>query len=189
MLLLDTLKEQTRARHSALEALNGLPNSPQEYLALLESFHGFIAPWEREVAVALPPNDPIRAGREKTGWLEADLLQLGHTPATIGTLPRCADLPPTRSREEILGSAYVLEGSTLGGQFIARHLAQVLKLTPGQGDRYIRSYGPQVGEKWQAFRQELLRCSSPENDPVIIGSARDTFAKLHVWFAARSVVA
>lgn len=186
-MLLESLKQQTHEQHSALEKLNGLPATLPDYRALLESFYGFVAPWEDRVAERLPASDPIRAGRAKTPWLIADLIHFGYSADAIAQLPRCSDLPAVSSREQILGAAYVLEGSTLGGQFISRHLAQMLGLSAGTGDRYFRSYGAQVGPMWQAFRQELLRCSSPTNDPVIVASAQDTFAKLHRWFAARSV--
>lgn len=188
-MLLERLKQHTHAQHSALEKLNGLPATFADYVAQLESFHGFVAPWEERLATALPDDDPIRVGRAKTAWLEADLAHFGHSRTAIAALPRCTELPSIASRNHTLGAAYVLEGSTLGGQFISRHLAQVLQLAPGAGDRYFRSYGAQVGPMWQAFRQELLRGSSADADSVIVAAAQDTFAKLHAWFAARSVAA
>jgi heme oxygenase len=182
-MLLDDLKSQTRTQHSRLEKINGLPESRADYIALLERFYGFVAPWERRMAEHLPADDVLRSGREKTVWLEADLSHFecgaGHRKA----LPCCEDLPGTHTRAAILGACYVFEGSTLGGQFIARHLREKLGMDAGEGDRYFSSYGPDVGSKWQAFREELLRHSSPENDPEIVRAAQETFEKLGAWFA------
>lgn len=181
-MLLENLKQATQQQHAALELLNGLPGSLSEYRSLLESFYGFVTPWEARLAEMLPANDPIREGREKSAWLRADLAHLGGTEAELIELPQCDDLPAAYCRAEILGAAYVLEGSTLGGQFIARHLDRVLGPCDG-GRSYFLSYGPRVGPMWQAFRQELLAASSPERDPIIIAAARNTFSKLHAWFA------
>ncbi len=99
-----------------------------------------------------------------------------------------SELPSISSRPEILGAAYVLEGSTLGGQIIARHLEETLGLRDGCGYRYFRSYGPDVGAQWKAFRAELLRASSATNDPVIVRAARETFEILHRWFCQNNEV-
>ena len=100
-MLLETLKQQTRQQHSALEEINALPQSLPEYVALLEAFFGFVEPWERKLAERLPATDPVRHGREKTAWLRADLMHFGYSAAAIAALPRCEDLPTTESRAEI----------------------------------------------------------------------------------------
>lgn len=184
-MLLDTLKTETRPQHSRLEQINGLPATRADYVWLLGRFLGFVAAWEERVAERVAESDPVRAGRAKTRWLEEDLASLGWSAEAVAALPRCADLPEAGNRAELLGACYVLEGSTLGGQFIARHLSEALGVEPGDGDRYFRSYGRDVGAKWQAFREELLRHSSPENDPVIVRAAQDMFEKLAAWFAVR----
>jgi heme oxygenase len=187
-MLLDTLKQQTRQHHTQLEDLNGMPATQADYLGQLEAFYGFVAPWEEAIARVLPADDPIRRDRRKTDWLEADLAHFGYSSARVAELPRCRDLPAIDSRAAILGAAYVLEGATLGGQFISRHLEQNLGLSRAAGMRFFQSYGPAVGTRWQEFRQELLRHSSPAHDGEILRAAQDTFAKLHAWFAARKGV-
>lgn len=187
-MLLEDLKQQTRQQHTQLEELNGMPSTLPDYVAQLEAFYGFVAPWEEKLGRALPENDPIRQGRGKTAWLEADLAHFGYGPERIAALPRCEDLPTTESRASMLGAAYVLEGATLGGQFISRHLEQALGVGRNGGARFFQSYGPAVGARWQEFRQELMRHPSPEHDPEILRAAQDTFAKLHAWFALRKGV-
>src|SRR5688572_22975941 len=184
-MLTDTLKAATREQHRLLEASNPLPDSLPDYIAKLVAFYGFVKPWEERVATALPESDPIRMGRTKAGWLEADLAFFGYDATRRGELPRASALPSTSSRAEILGAAYVLEGATLGGQVISRHLEATLGLRAGDGCRFFRSYGERVGSQWQEFRAELLRASTPADDPVIIEAARNTFALLHGWFSLR----
>jgi heme oxygenase (biliverdin-IX-beta and delta-forming) len=187
-MLLDDLKQQTRAQHRQLEQLNGLPGSRRSYLAQLESFYGFIAPWEVELAAHVPKHDVTRRGRGKTTWLVHDLRHFGYSDEAVAALPRCTELPSTATRAEILGACYVVEGSTLGGQFISRHLESALGLSGGGGYRYFRSYGADVPARWQSFREELLRHSSPENDRAMIAAAGATFEKLAQWFVARRLV-
>lgn len=183
-MLLDMLKRETRASHEQLERLNPLPCTRADYAAQLAGFYGFVAPWEERLAAALPEDDPIRAGRAKAAWLEADLAYFGRDLAAI---PRASgdQLPSTTSRPAILGAAYVLEGSTLGGQMISQHAERTLGLSEGRGYRFHRSYGPQVGTQWQAFRAELMRASSPETDASIVRAARDTFDLIHAWLSGQ----
>jgi heme oxygenase len=187
-MLTEILREQTREQHDQLEAGNSLPRTTTEYVTQLAMFFGFIEPWERALAHTLPDDDPIRRGRSKSSWLEQDLEFHGVDAAQRERLPRTSRLPSISSRAEILGAAYVLEGSTLGGQVISRHLEKTLGLSNGEGYRYFSSYGPQVGLQWRAFRDELLRASSPANDPVIIHAARETFAILYRWFSQKHQV-
>lgn len=183
-MLLDMLKRETRASHEKLERLNPLPTTRADHAAQLAAFYGFVAPWEERLAAVLPESDPIRAGRAKSAWLEADLTFFGYDLASI---PRASggELPSTDSRAAILGAAYVLEGSTLGGQMISQHVERTLGLTGGEGYRFHRSYGRQVGAQWQAFRAELLHASSPENDATMVQAARATFDRIHDWFASQ----
>lgn len=187
-MLLEDLKFQTRHQHTALERINSLPETRDLYVVLLERFYGYVAPWETLLEQRLPADDPLRAGRAKTGWLEADLAFFGRDADRLAELPRCEDLPEAGSRAELLGACYVIEGSTLGGQFIVRHLREKLGVAPGEGDRYFSSYGPDVSLRWRQFREELMRHSSPENDPKIIASAQRTFDKLACWFAMQTGV-
>ena len=187
-MLTDALKEGTREQHRLLEVSNPLPASLPAYIAQLVAFFGFVKPWEERLAAALPESDPIRLGRAKSGWLEADLAYFGYDEARRSGLPRINELPSTSSRAAMLGAAYVLEGATLGGQIIARHLEATLGLRHGEGYRFFRSYGERVGSQWQEFRAELLRASSPSDDPAIIAAARNTFTLLHGWFVQQNLI-
>ena len=187
-MLTDQLRLETRAQHDRMEQLNELPTTQADYVAQLVTFYGFVAPWEKAVARVLPESDPIRAGREKTAWLEEDLEFFGYDAARRAALPRATELPSTESRAHILGAAYVLEGSTLGGQFISQHLVRTFGFEGGRGYRYFASYGPAVRKQWEGFRAELLEASTPENDAIIVVAARQTFERMHAWFSTQKVV-
>ena len=186
-MLLERLKSETRAQHARLEAVVGLPMDRAAHLALLTGLYGFVVAWEERLAGLVSPDDTLRSGREKSAWLEADLASFGLDAEDRARLPRCAagDLPAAATRAELLGVCYVLEGSTLGGQFIARHLRERLGLKNGEGARYFLSYGAAVGARWREFGAELERFSSPETDAAVVGAAGEAFDKLTVWFAAR----
>ena len=51
-----------------------------------------------------------------------------------------------------MGRLYVLEGSTLGGAFIDRHLATVPELS-GLRLRAFSPYGSETGVMWHGFRR------------------------------------
>jgi heme oxygenase (biliverdin-IX-beta and delta-forming) len=180
-MLLERLRTETRPSHTSLESVVGLAGSVDHHLALLRGFHGFIRPWE--TAVLRSPHAALLAGREKAPLLAADLEHFGLSPADIDALPLCEELPGTDTLPDVLGSLYVIEGSTLGGQMISRHLESTLGLRDGRGYRYFQSYGAAVPARWNDFKKNLLAHSSPDNDGRIIASAANTFELLHRWFS------
>jgi heme oxygenase len=46
----------------------------------------------------------------------------------VGALPQYHDLPDIEDWPRMLGCLYVLEGATLGGQIISRHLQRTLHI-------------------------------------------------------------
>jgi len=93
-------------------------------------------------------------------------------------------LPEVKSITEALGCLYVLEGATLGGQVIGRHLKKNLALDEDRGCAFFCSYGDEVGLMWQSF-QETLRsyCSKygSTEEAQLVKSACETFASLDYW--------
>jgi heme oxygenase len=88
---------------------------------------------------------------------------------------------PLPAPEAVLGSMYVVEGSTLGGAIIAREVENRLGLTAETGCAYFRSYGRDIAAMWKSFGAVLLEASSPEADDLIVGAAQDTFTVMHHW--------
>ena len=183
MTLLDRLKRETRPAHDRIERevdLSRITASPAAYRRLLERFYGFHAPWEaRAGRVLVEPAFLER--RLKTPLLARDLRALGAHAHDIRALPLCDALMPIATRADVFGAMYVLEGATLGGNVIARHVTRSLGLTGETGCAYFRSYGPLIGPMWKAFGEELLAFSSPETDDDVVASALKTFDRLQHW--------
>ena len=70
-------------------------------------------------------------------------------------------------RAALLGAMYVVEGSTLGGQYIARHVEAVLGLAPGQGDAYFRGHREKTGSLWREILAEIAAVPDEEASEVI----------------------
>ncbi len=181
------LRAETRAQHERLEAAVGPPSPPTPawYRRFLGRWWGFLVPIEEALAarpgldaaigLALPP-------RRKRAWLEADLAALGLGAAEIAALPLCTDLPPLDRAGEALGCLYVLEGSTLGGQLLARTIEAELPELAG-ATRFVRSYGPEVGPKWRGFLEalEAFSAQTPAAIDDVVRAGRETFAAFERW--------
>ena len=82
-----------------------------------------------------------------------------------------------------MGCLYVMEGSTLGGKFIARQVQEKLGLSPEAGTAFFSGYGNETGARWKTFREALSRHSAETGDEaLIIEAAEDTFLRLEEWF-------
>src|SRR5436305_14438911 len=119
--LFQRLRRETLNLHQTLETDLNLLNPEmalEEYRALLEGFYGFYGPWEKRVAGHIDELLPRwTEERCKTPMLERDLRFLR---SDLTQIPRCPALPDTSSPTALLGSLYVLEGATLGGQVLSR---------------------------------------------------------------------
>lgn len=167
------VKARTAPLHRQLEAnpINAAlltdTLSLEAYAHLLARYFGFYDALETHLSAYL-------AFHPKTPWLHADLVQLGSAPAM---LPRCARLPRITGTSAAVGSLYVLEGATLGGQIITRHLRKTL---PGAPTRFFRGYGTQTGTRWKAFLEKLE--AHPQDD--VIAAAKATYRCFDAWLTA-----
>jgi heme oxygenase len=183
------LKQGTRIYHDALERkmvplLGTL--SIHTYTDLLQKLFGFYKPLEERIA-ALPGwhNLPVELERrQKAPLLARDLLWLKVTQPQLSQLTRCERLPEVKSVTEALGCLYVLEGATLGGQIISRHLKKNLALDEDRGCAFFYSYGDEVGLMWKSFRETLTsHCSrrGRTEEEQLVKSACETFVSLDCW--------
>jgi heme oxygenase len=179
-MILSRLKTETRESHLRVEndlAVMRPDLTIDHYGRVLARLHAFFAAWEPRVG-ALLDDEGFFGPRRKVGLLDRDLEALGiRRPEPVDSTV----LPVLTNRLEALGSLYVLEGSTLGGQYIAKHAEQTLGLARGKGSAYFRSYGKAVAEHWRSFQQALEAVSSPVSDDVVVAAAQSTFDRLHQW--------
>ncbi len=180
------LRAATAEHHRAIENSIGLATSPDAHRRIITAFYGFLQPWEQQLGrLQCESIQTLYLNRFKTPRLNADLHSFGLTAREIASLPICTDLPDLSTLSSALGSLYVLEGATLGGQVISRHCEAVLGMVDGVGYTYFQGYHGETGAMWRAFGRAVEQHSSLSTDNLIIRSACDTFLKLHAWLWIR----
>jgi heme oxygenase len=187
MSLLQRLKSETAGAHDRIEEaldLEAVTRSISAYRNLLGRLYGFHAVWEPLAEVALVDPEFFRE-RRKVAFLEADLRDLGMGSDGIARLPLCEPTVTMRTPAEAWGSMYVVEGATLGGVIIARHVERRLGLSRHNGCLYFRCYGADVRPMWISFGARLHDRCDPADQDAVVTAARRTFEMLHIWLCGR----
>jgi heme oxygenase len=147
----------TRAERARLEALLRLDEAMplERYAVILGGFDAFLRAWEPRVHAALPERLQhwFRA-RRRGGFVSAD----------VDWLRDVAGLPPVHLEAAgvakltlddiaaVLGSMFVIEDFTVGGQAVAARLKATLGLGLGRGASFFHGFGGDTGEVWRDFR-------------------------------------
>lgn len=183
------LKSATREEHEAIEKQIDLSSCSLDlghYRSVVARFFGFFEPVEAALRRVDGLENVIRdlPFRMRAGLLEYDLVTLGFRANDFRDLQRCRQLPQVNSVAQALGCLYVLEGSTLGGQIIARQLRERGFGNP-QACRFFNSYGVNVGHMWKRLAEavESYAADHPDEADTICASAKETFRALESWFA------
>lgn len=181
------LKAATHAHHGRVEGQLDLPTlatSLAQYQRLLRRFYGLYQPLEEQLATLSWHEVTFDfAPRRKCPLLQQDLQTLGDNMDTLHALPTMVALPPITTVAQGFGTLYVLEGSTLGGQLILRHVQRSLGLTGETGGAFFQSYGPAVGMMWKRFGTEVNRHAMihPTALSEMIEAACATFLCFESW--------
>ena len=182
--VLRILRTGTAAEHRSVERTLDLldPELDRERLTVvLTRMHGF---WRAAEAALDDWADRFPADAESVSWslrrraglFAADLGALGATPAEAGPA-----LPPVADTDDALGRLFVLEGSTLGGIVIDRHLDHLPSLS-GVRLRAFTPYGPDTGAMWRAFRRVIReRVAHGGDADAMLTAATGTFRALAEW--------
>lgn len=177
--LLARLRAETRPQHEALEAgldlLSPRLDLPR-YLRILQGFDAFWRQWQPLAHGLLAAEPDLIRRRDRRPALAVDLHHFG---LVAGVAAADGPLPDLDDADAALGSLYVMEGSTLGGQVIARHLEDHLGLRNGKGYRYFLGYGAENGVMWSAMRTRLG--AAPAHGPAAdraVTAAAQTFDSL-----------
>lgn len=188
-MILTRLRERTHEAHGRVEARVNLFDQTAtlaDYRKSLTRFYGFYKPIESQIADSLARSlsDFDFNARRKTCLLEKDLRAFGVFPEQMVAFPQCDDLPPLQTAGQVLGCLYVLEGATLGGQIISRHLLLTHGLDATNGAAFFNGYGSENGRMWRDFGTALREFAKEdaENED-ILQSAERTFAAFEAWFA------
>lgn len=178
--LLARLRSDTRAAHQALEqhAFNHALTTDTLTTAVTAQFlakmYGFLQPYETALHAQAGAFGPAwqLPQRQRAHLILEDL----QCPAA--DLPLCPAMPPLATPVQLLGAMYVVEGSTLGGQLITRHLTRAgIPLR-----RYFTGYGERTGLMWKSFCQLLTEASPAVAHPEeLVAAASRTFQHLDAW--------
>lgn len=179
-MLSEKVKAATRTDHEYVEAL--LMHQLQhmqtinDYATVLKMFYNYFSGAERNIQEQLkPPFLPDIRERQRMQLLINDLEVIGSQPTLEPGVPQ----PAITSKASAFGALYVLEGSTLGGKYIANMLKNHTRVViPENALQFFSGYKQQTGEKWKSFL-EVFNRQSEEGE--IIGAAKQTFHSLKIW--------
>jgi heme oxygenase len=182
------LRQETEVDHRAVEGAVPLMQEgllTEQYVQCLQRIYGVVATWEDRAAQVAPQwLQPALTARQRRPLLELDLAWFGVTKYD----ERRPELPEMNDLASLFGTMYVMEGSTLGGQFIARHVETALHLSEGRGNSYFRGHGNQTGLMWQEFCEMLkLRIPDEQTEAVVL-SAKAMFSTFGIWMQEKSAV-
>lgn len=189
-MILQLLKDVTRESHLALERQMPLLDAalhPDTYRLMVQQLFTYHRPLEAALLASSGFADLgiAYAERAKTARLARDLEVLGSSAHDIEQLRDCESLPPLAHSSHIFGCLYVLEGATLGGQIVSRHLRASLGLTAESGASYFSGYGVDTGPRWKAFCAVLTAYAARADDQNdIVAGANATYATLSAWMRA-----
>jgi heme oxygenase len=180
------LRADTAQAHAELETaldLLGRASDRRRFVRVLERFLGFHMIWERSIRQR-PALRAFYEPRSRLPHLRRDLAALGLTNAEQAALPKCGEAASLVADEaEAIGSIYVLEGSTLGGQVISRALEGAVWAPPG-GLAYFDPYPGRTGDMWRKFGA-WAEANTPEHrHAAATAGANRTFGLLQEWLTA-----
>lgn len=189
--ILAQLKARTAHQHQATEETVDLMREDytlDDYRNLLVRFYSFYKPFEAKISAAIKSNgiDFNHSERLNAPKIIADLQSLGMSESEISVIETTDELPNLESKERIFGSLYVIEGSTLGGQVISRHLKGKFDLDDSNGAAFFSGYGKETGKMWNGYREAVTKfAESGANRDEIIAGANETFEKIGHSLAKR----
>jgi heme oxygenase len=189
---LQNLRSRTAACHQVLEqnpfsiALLSNTVSNDDYTAYLKKLYGFVNGFEKNVFSELLSFLPDIELRKKAQLITSDLLSQNIVTRDIAVLPDCFFKNLYSTKAAAWGGMYVLEGSTLGGQIIERHLKKNRK-SAFKGSSYFTAYGAETGSFWKTFLHHLSKAAQdPGEAEQIIDSAIKTFSAINTWITSGS---
>lgn len=180
-MFIQNLRAATAECHKQLEQNNLsqalLSNNVNEtiYGSYLIQLYSFVKGFEQYVYPELDPHFLNINNRKKAHFIEEDLNALG-IPIDKDTLLKEAFFRDTYSDVYLAaGALYVLEGSTLGGQIIVKHLQKAMP-PDFLNAAYFLGYQQRTGSMWKEFLQQFTALpQSTQQEQQIITGAFTTF--------------
>lgn len=186
------LRNATASQHTGLEALPLSKVLMSENVTLKDYAHYLVCMkgvMELYDTILLPQIDeiiPHASLRKKLDGLAKDLKYLIEQ-GIPGTAVVELQTPPIQSEAFALGMAYVIEGSTLGGRVILKHLSPRLGVTEIHGAIFFAGYGNETGPMWKQFLEALTQfASSQDKGAQVIEGAVAGFDMISAHFVKNS---
>lgn len=185
---LSNLRRRTAAMHTRLEQSGISKNlmSPEvdqeDYLKYLVAMRDLTSYTEISVFPGTTSVLNDLDGRRKLQWIDEDLNNFSRTGATNSEAYSKIEL---KTVGEKLGWIYVVEGSTLGGRLILKHLERNLHGLQETGARFLEAYGASTGMKWKGFLDQLSAFAiKHESEEEVISGAVKAFEAIYPNFNA-----
>jgi heme oxygenase len=190
-MVLEKIREKTKEYHDqftgwARDILSGTITL-EEYKKVLKIMYGFHYPHEqRLLAFDLWDGADQKLDlktRIKTDLLIEDLKAIGATEEEIENIEICTDFPPAENLGQILGSMYVIEGATIGGQIMSKKLTELFDLKES-GALFFNSYGDRIMPMFKVFC-DVLNTTGAEKDieETIVTSSVETYYAFNNWLS------
>jgi heme oxygenase len=179
------LKQYTQKNHLQLEKVmvNEIHKITSElgYVLFLKIFYGYFAGLEVNIAQFVDKNElSDYPKRRKTSLLSNDLISLG---ASLPSIATDEELPTINNLLQAFGALYVMEGSTLGGQYIANMIREQLQWKELKAVSFFEGYGSETVGMWESFKTVLDEHATTKEDlQTILKSSDETFVKFKSWF-------
>ena len=139
----------------------------------------------RARALSVELDTPITPGFEALVFKASrgieDIYELTYIRKDGSRFPAVVSVTALRDAQGGVIGYLLIEGATLGGRIIGRHLQASLGLRADSGAAFFSGYGSATGPLWQAFG-DLLRVRAASTDEAeIITGAVQTFDTLDRW--------
>jgi heme oxygenase len=177
---MEELRSSTKNNHLELDRyiypLIKKVDTAEAYHKLLAVFYGFYKPLQDKLEGYLnEENVPAYATRRKAERILKDL----DATDTNNNIRLCDELPKITSLSQALGAFYVIEGSTLGGKFIADKIKENLSAQAGRDFTFFDAYGENNLQMWSSFTTKLNNTDVDSTE--LISTATNTFDKFYSW--------
>ncbi len=129
----------------------------------------------------LCPDTTYRSS-DRSRWLVEDLSHFEHGDRALPPWPA----PKIDTVAALVGRLYAIEGSTLGGQVIARQLQASLGVGPSSGARIFHGHGEATAARWQEFQDFAAWACAADDAAKACAAADAMFGELEqlldLWF-------
>ena len=182
MTLTELLKQETNEKHITIGKSSAFtkllsPNLTKEtYIQIITGWYDFMKTLETNYFQfpQLFRIVPDLQERLKTKLLEKDVAEINTNHSVTSSTK--ISIPVCKTIHELIGILYVIEGSSLGAQFITKQLTSNSNLS-NLSFHFYKGYGNETITKWESFKKwlNIYGENYPESHSEILASANDCF--------------